>query len=92
MLKDVNLIQNIVSYQVVGLMKGMPKGNKDNRGLISGLLTVSQVAEILNVHPNTVRHWSDIGIIKACRFGYRRDRRFRPEEIEKLISDNHSST
>ena len=64
----------------------MSKENKDNREQMSRLLTVSQVAAILNVHPNTVRQWSNTGIIKACRFGARGDRRFKPEEIDKLIN------
>ncbi len=67
-------------------MKRMLKNNKDNQELMSRLLTVSQVADILNVHPNTVRHWCNTGIIKACRFGIRGDRRFKPEEIDKLIN------
>ena len=66
-------------------MKMMTNANKDNQKLMSGLLTVSQVADFLNVHPNTVRHWSNTGLINACRFGIRGDRRFKPEEIDKFI-------
>ena len=67
-------------------MNGMLKENKDNRESLSRLLTVSQVADLLNVHPNTVRHWNNTGLIKACRFGIRGDRRFKPEEIDKFIN------
>jgi excisionase family DNA binding protein len=66
----------------------MPKRNSENPRSMDGLLTVSEVANRLHVHPNTVRQWSDSGILKAYRFGYRRDRRFRPEEIEKFINNN----
>ena len=33
------------------------------------LLTTKQAAEILNVHENTVRRWSERGIIKPYRIG-----------------------
>lgn len=52
------------------------------------LLTVTQVAKRLNVHPNTVRRWVEQCHIKAYRIGPRRDRRFRPEDVDRfLLSD-----
>jgi len=66
----------------------MPQENGENPRSMNGLLTVSEVAKLLGVHPNTVRQWSNNGLLKACRFGYRRDRRFRPKEIERFISSN----
>jgi excisionase family DNA binding protein len=70
------------------MMKRLSKGDIGNQKPISRLLTVSEVAEILNVHPNTVRHWSNVGILKACRVGHRRDRRFKLDEVNKLIDNN----
>jgi len=53
------------------------------------LLTISQAAEILNVHPETLRRWDRAGKLKAIRIGQRQgggDRRYRREDIKKLIS------
>ena len=51
-----------------------------------GMLTVSEVSQLLHIHPNTVRTWSDSGLLKAYRLGHRRDRRFRPEDISKFLN------
>ena len=52
---------------------------------ISTMLTVREVSRLLHVHSNTLRRWSDLGIIKAYRIGPRGDRRFRPEDIAVLL-------
>lgn len=70
------------------MIKRLSKGDRGYQRPISRLLTVSEVAEILNVHPNTVRHWSNTGLLKACRVGHRRDRRFKLEDVNQLIGDN----
>ena len=49
------------------------------------LLTVSEVAAWLRVHPNTIRRWCERGIIKTYRIGPRRDRRFDRTEVEQLL-------
>jgi len=54
----------------------------------SRLLTISEVAHIIHVHPNTVRQWSNSGRLKCYRFGARRDRRFKLQDIHEFISDN----
>ena len=46
-------------------------------GDIMPMLTVKDVADLLNIHVNTVRRWSDQGILKAYRITSRGDRRFR---------------
>ncbi len=51
------------------------------------MLTVGDVAQLLGLHANTVRRWSDTGIIKACRYGPRRDRRFRRENIDDFLKE-----
>ena len=51
----------------------------------TSMLTANQVARLLNVHTNTVRRWSDRGLIKAYRTGARGDRRFRQEDIAAFL-------
>ena len=49
------------------------------------LLTVSEAASVLHVHPNTVRTWTNQGMLKAYRMGRRGDRRFRMEDVLGLL-------
>ena len=49
------------------------------------MLTVREVSKLLHVHGNTLRRWSDQGVIKAYRIGPRGDRRFRAEDIAVLL-------
>ncbi len=53
---------------------------------IDSMLTTSEVARILSVHINTVRRWSNQGILKSYRIGSRGDRRFRKEDIDNFFS------
>jgi len=49
------------------------------------LLTVGEVASLLQVHSNTVRKWSNLGILPSFRIGPRHDRRFRKEDIATFL-------
>ena len=62
--------------------------SKDDKRLPE-LLTIRQVAKILNVHPTTLRRWDKKGKLKAIRVGTRRgvgERRYHREDIIKLIT------
>ena len=61
----------------------------NNNKPISTMLTVREVSRILHVHSNTLRRWSDHGVIKAFRIGPRGDRRFRPEDIALLLLEEN---
>lgn len=50
-----------------------------------GMLTVKEAAQLLYVHENTVRRWTGQGILKTYRIGPRGDRRFRAEDITRLL-------
>ena len=59
---------------------------------IGPMLTVREVAELLHIHTNTVRRWSDRGIIKAYRITSRGDRRFKLDDITRFLTqlNNHN--
>ena len=62
-----------------------------NRNGATSLLTVAGVAELLNIHSNTVRRWSDRGIIRAYRIGSRGDRRFERDDIVHFLTSLDTS-
>jgi excisionase family DNA binding protein len=49
------------------------------------ILTLKQACELLNCHRNTLRSWDNKGLLKAIRFGTRRDRRYRKEDVFAII-------
>lgn len=50
------------------------------------ILTLQQACKILNCHPNTLRNWDNKGYLKAIRFGTRKDRRYRKEDVIRFIN------
>jgi len=49
------------------------------------LLTLEQVSELLQVHPNTLRNWDKDGTLKAIRLGSRQLYRYKKEDITKFL-------
>lgn len=64
----------------------MAKSEK-NEERVPELLSLMEACEILKVHPNTLRQWDAKGILPAVRFGQKRIRRYRKEDILKLIKN-----
>lgn len=60
----------------------MPRDTRD------ALLSVAQAASLLGVHPNTVRSWTDAGRLTAYRINARGDRRFRRNEVERILVED----
>ena len=56
-------------------------------GVKGKLLKVNEVSDILHVHPNTLRKWSNQGRIGTFRIGSRGDRRFREEDISRFVAE-----
>ncbi|PJB19905.1 type I restriction-modification system subunit M [Candidatus Falkowbacteria bacterium CG_4_9_14_3_um_filter_36_9] len=50
------------------------------------LLSISQVSEIFGVHQDTLRNWEKEGILVPLRVGKRKDRKYRPEDIEAIAN------
>lgn len=57
---------------------------------LPNILTLQQACEVLNCHPNTLRKWDNTGILKAMRFGSRKDRRYRKADITQFLKRANS--
>lgn len=55
-------------------LKGMPE-----------LLSIGQVAEIFSIHQDTLRNWEKDGTLVPLRVGPRKDRKYRPQDIEAIV-------
>jgi excisionase family DNA binding protein len=61
---------------------GMARRSRSN-----GMLTARQVAQMLNVHINTVRRWDVRGVLRAYRVGPRGDRRFSRDDVALFLTN-----
>ena len=50
------------------------------------MMPVGEASQILHVHPNTLRKWSDQGLIPTYRIGTRRDRRFAVQDLVAFLT------
>jgi len=56
---------------------------------VAPMLTINDVSRALNLHVNTVRRWSNQGILKSYRIGFRGDHRFEREEITRFLKQSN---
>ncbi len=54
-------------------------------------LTLNQVAELLGVHPNTLRNWDKDGTLEAKRIGKRRLYRYKKSDVLKFLDEKIES-
>ncbi len=52
---------------------------------LGDLLTIQKTAEILNVHPETLRRWDRSGKLVALKINERGDRRYKKQEVWNLV-------
>lgn len=64
---------------------------KKSRPDFGDILMVGEVARMLGVHINTVRRWSNKGILEAYSVGPRGDRRFKRADIDRFLLKKSSA-
>jgi excisionase family DNA binding protein len=52
------------------------------------LSTVADVARRLHSHPHPVRRWADSGLLRCYRIDFRRDCRFKQDDVEAFLRAN----
>jgi len=60
----------------------------NSKNELSEYLTLRQVSELLNVHPNTLRNWDKNGTLKPIRIGERKLRRYKKTDILRFVGEN----
>ena len=70
---------------MTGYRNGKSGAGHPRVGTKGRMLTVGEAARVLNAHPNSVRRWSDMGLLPNYRIGCRGDRRFRREDISLFL-------
>jgi len=55
------------------------------------LLTIKQAADMIGVHPETLRRWDQEKKLEAIKINDRGDRRYNRDELEKFLNNNSNS-
>lgn len=76
-----------MGYCEYGLIGERKREDMINDSELRPMLTVRDVARLLNIHSNTIRRWSDCGILRAYRISRRGDRRFKREDIARFLNE-----
>ena len=52
------------------------------------MLRTAEAGVLIGVHINTIRRWTEKGVLSAYRIGSRGDRRYRREDIERFLEQS----
>ena len=80
------IVQKLVAPQSRRRLRTLMATSSARKKRSADLLSVGQAAEILSVHPDTLRRWAAGGLVRVYRVGPRRDRRFHRSEIVQLMT------
>ncbi len=76
----------ISKERVRQILKGRPSREKPNLDS-KVMVRTGDVAQLLGLHSNTVRRWSEKGVLKSYRIGPRGDRRFKREDVDGFLKE-----
>ncbi len=49
------------------------------------LLSIGEVSKLFHIHADTLRNWEKKGVLTPLRIGPRKDRRYKQDDVEKII-------
>ena len=58
--------------------------------MLQKMLTVREVASVLNLHSSTVRRWERGGLLRSYRIGPRHSLRFKQEDILDFVDKSRN--
>ncbi len=58
--------------------------------MLQKMLTVKEVASILNLHSSTVRRWEKEGLLRSYRIGPRHSLRFKQEDLLDFVDKSRN--
>ena len=76
----------VTRERVRQIIMGKPRLQKPNLDS-KVMLKTSEAARFLGVHFNTMRRWSNEGLVKSYRIGPRGDRRFRRQDLDSFLKE-----
>ena len=83
-MKPIPLEGSVSLFSNNGYGGKMLSEKNDNRRM----LTIAETANLLNVHINTIRRWSNTGALKTYRIGNRGDRRFNLADVREMLQQS----